>query len=124
MEDVKRMLMRVPKKPTIETFDAPMKPKAFPNAFDSRTRWPGCVHPVLDQGQCGSCWAFGATESLRWIHNVGFYHYKYFIFSDRFCIESNGTVNVVLSPQSLVSCDWEGNFGCDGGVPQLAWEYM
>jgi cathepsin B len=55
-----------------------------------------------------SCWSFGASEAL----------------SDRFCIESNGTVNVALSPQSLVSCDWEGNFGCDGGIPQLAWEYM
>jgi hypothetical protein len=31
---------------------------------------------------------------------------------------------VVLSPQSLVSCDWEGNFGCGGGIPQLAWEYL
>jgi len=80
----------------------------FPIQFDSRTQWPGCVHHVLDQGQCGSCWAFGATETL----------------SDRFCIESNGKINVVLSPESLVSCDWEGNFGCSGGIPQLAWEYM
>jgi len=80
----------------------------IPNSFDSRTAWPGCVHPILNQGQCGSCWAFGATESL----------------SDRFCIASKGKVNVVLSPQSLVSCDVEGNMGCNGGIPHLAWDYM
>jgi len=81
---------------------------SVPDSFDSRIQWPGCIHRVLDQGKCGSCWAFGATESL----------------SDRFCIASQSKINVELSPQSLVSCDWEGNFGCDGGIPQLAWEYM
>jgi len=93
-----------------QTVQKPNKPQKrdFPVNFDSRTQWPGCVHAVLDQGQCGSCWAFGATETL----------------SDRFCIESNGKINVVLSPESLVSCDWEGNFGCNGGIPELAWEYM
>jgi len=79
-----------------------------PKEFDARKQWPNCIHRILDQGQCGSCWAFGASEAL----------------SDRFCIKSNGTVNVILSPQSLVSCDWEGNMGCNGGIPQLAWEYM
>lgn len=80
----------------------------LPTFFDARKQWPGCVGAILDQGQCGSCWAFGATESL----------------SDRFCIQSKNKTRVTLSPQSLVSCDWEGNFGCDGGIPQLAWEYM
>jgi len=81
---------------------------AVPKEFDARQKWPTCIHAILDQGRCGSCWAFGASEAL----------------SDRFCIKSNGSINVVLSPQSLVSCDLEGNFGCNGGVPQLAWEYM
>jgi len=80
----------------------------MPAQFDARKQWPQCVHGVLDQGSCGSCWAFGAVESL----------------SDRFCIESNNSINIILSPESLVACDWEGNFGCNGGVPQLAWEYM
>ena len=26
-------------------------------AFDSRTKWPHCVHPIRNQEQCGSCWA-------------------------------------------------------------------
>jgi cathepsin B len=78
-----------------------------PTSFDSRTQWPGCVHPVLDQGQCGSCWAFGATEAL----------------SDRFCIASKNSVNVVLSPQYLVDCD-TSSFGCNGGYPDKAWQFM
>jgi hypothetical protein len=55
----------------------------LPSSFDVRTKYPGCTHPVLDQGDCGSCWAFASTETL----------------SDRFCVASNGTVNVTLSPQ-------------------------
>lgn len=76
-----------------------------PTEFDSRTEWPGKVHAVRDQGSCGSCWAFGATEAL----------------SDRFFIEK-GT-DVVLSPQHLVSCD-KSNFGCNGGYLDKAWNFM
>jgi len=36
--------------------------------------------------------AFGCAEAL----------------SDRLCIATNGSVNIDLSPQILVSCDWEG----------------
>jgi len=81
---------------------------SIPDEFSSETTWPGCVHPIRNQGHCGSCWAFGASEVL----------------SDRFCIASNTAVDVVLSPEQLVSCDWEGNMGCNGGNPRLAWEYM
>jgi cathepsin B len=77
----------------------------IPASFDSRTQWPSCIHPIRDQGQCGSCWAFGATEA----------------FSDRVCIAKG--VNVVLSPQYLVSCD-NSNYGCNGGYLDLAWEYL
>eukprot|EP00033_Pygsuia_biforma_P000061 GCRY01000077.1.p1 GENE.GCRY01000077.1~~GCRY01000077.1.p1 ORF type:complete len:303 (+),score=58.21 GCRY01000077.1:142-1050(+) len=81
---------------------------SLPATFDSRERWPGCVGAIRNQGQCGSCWAHGAAESL----------------SDRFCIASNGTIKPTLSVQQLVSCDWEGNHGCNGGIPHLAWDYM
>jgi cathepsin B len=83
---------------------------AIPASFDARTQWPnGQIHPILNQEQCGSCWAFAATEAL----------------SDRQAIASNNTVNVVLSPQDLVSCDnADGNQGCDGGYPIKAWQYM
>ncbi|KAK5578839.1 hypothetical protein RB653_008513 [Dictyostelium firmibasis] len=82
---------------------------SIPTSFDSRTQWPNCIHPILNQEQCGSCWAFSSSEVL----------------SDRICIASNGKTNPgALSPQNLVSCDVFGNDGCSGGIPQLAWEYM
>lgn len=28
----------------------------IPSDFDSRTQWPNCIGPVLNQGDCGSCW--------------------------------------------------------------------
>jgi cathepsin B len=80
---------------------------AVPDNFDSRTQWPGLVHAIRDQQQCGSCWAFGASEAL----------------SDRFAIASNGRVNAVLSPEDLVSCD-TNDYGCNGGYMDMAWEYM
>ena len=80
---------------------------SVPASFDSRTQWPNCVHAIRDQQQCGSCWAFAASES----------------FSDRVCIASGGKTNLVFSPQDMVSCD-SGNFGCDGGYLNLAWQYL
>jgi len=77
----------------------------LPTDFDSRQKWPGKIHPIRNQEQCGSCWAFGATEAL----------------SDRIAIQ--GGANVVLSPQQLVSCD-TSNYGCEGGYLNLAWQYM
>jgi len=82
-------------------------PQALPVSFDSRKQWPGCIHPVRNQAQCGSCWAFGATES----------------FSDRLCIATNNKTNIILSPQWVVSCDTT-DYGCQGGYLQNAWEFM
>jgi cathepsin B len=79
----------------------------LPDNFNIKDKWPQCLHPIRDQGFCGSCWAFAASEVL----------------SDKFCIASNGKINVVLSPQDLVSCDG-GNNGCNGGVVKRSWEYL
>lgn len=80
---------------------------ATPTDFDARTQWPNYVHAIRDQAQCGSCWAFGASES----------------FSDRFAISSSGKVNVILSPEDMVSCDTT-DYGCGGGYMENAWEYL
>jgi len=82
---------------------------AAPASFDCRTQWPKFIHPIRDQGQCGSCWAFAAAES----------------FSDRLAIATNGSTNEVLAPQELVSCDDKGeDQGCDGGYPGDAFDYL
>lgn len=80
---------------------------SLPANFDARTQWPDCVHAIRDQGHCGSCWAFAASEVL----------------SDRFCIASKGKTNVVLSPQDLVSCD-KVDHGCNGGNPLFSWMHL
>jgi len=81
--------------------------EALPENFDSREKWPECIHPIRNQGHCGSCWAHAASEVL----------------SDRFCIASEGKVNVVLSPQDMVACDWFDH-GCNGGILTASWLYL
>lgn len=84
-----------------------------PTNFDARVQWPGCVGAIRNQLHCGGCWAFAAAETL----------------SDRFCIATHGATNVTLSPQDLISCGHVRTppkylLGCDGGVPEYAWQYM
>jgi cathepsin B len=79
----------------------------LPDNFDSRNQWKDCIHGILDQGRCGSCWAFGASEA----------------HSDRLCIASGGKINTVLSSQDLVSCD-KNNFACNGGYLDKTWDYI
>eukprot|EP00771_Trimastix_marina_P003008 gnl/Trimastix_PCT/419.p2 GENE.gnl/Trimastix_PCT/419~~gnl/Trimastix_PCT/419.p2 ORF type:complete len:316 (-),score=102.90 gnl/Trimastix_PCT/419:85-1032(-) len=79
----------------------------IPKEFDCRNKWSECIGPILDQGHCGSCWAFGAIET----------------FQDRICIFSNGTRKVVLSEQDLTSCHY-GCMGCRGGWIDSAYSYL
>jgi len=65
----------------------------------------GACTAVKDQGQCGSCWAFGGTESVE---------SDYFI---RF-----GTL-YDLSPQQPTSCD-TGCGGCAGGNAVSVFQYV
>jgi len=78
----------------------------IPSDFDSRTQWPGLVHPIRNQQQCGSCWAFSASE----------------VMSDRVAI-ANGKASPVLSPEDMVSCD-KSDMGCGGGQLPNAWKYI
>lgn len=64
----------------------------LPEDFDGRIAWKGLLNPAMNQGSCGSCWAFASTGML----------------GDRFNIQSMGIMNVQLSPTKLILCDWQG----------------
>jgi cathepsin B len=80
----------------------------IPPSFDSRTHFSACrtiLSQIRNQGKCGSCWAFGAVETL----------------ADRICIASSGQLSPKLSAQSLIDCD-QVDEGCQGGFLDFAWE--
>ena len=64
----------------------------------------GFLTAVKDQAQCGSCWAFAATEAIESSNAI------------------NGHKLVELSPQQIVSCQ-TADWGCSGGWPADAISY-
>jgi C1A family cysteine protease len=78
-----------------------------PHSKASSIDWneQGVLTPIKNQGQCGSCWAFSATEQLE-------SQFK----------QTYGTLKD-LSPQQVVSCDTV-DLGCNGGNPINAWAYV
>ena len=68
---------------------------------------PSCLGLIEDQGDCGSCWAFTSAGLL----------------SDRFCIHTKGAIDVRLSPQEMVNCNYE-NYGCLGGYLITSVDYL
>ncbi|ODM97207.1 Cathepsin B [Orchesella cincta] len=85
---------------------------AIPENFDARVKWPYCesLKEIRDQGGCGSCWAFAATEAM----------------TDRWCIATAGKSKFRFSAENLVSCCGLLSlcgFGCNGGFPSSAWRY-
>jgi len=77
----------------------------IPTSFDWSSK--GAVSPVKDQGQCGSCWAFSATEAIE---------------SAWFLYSTNHTLPI-LSPQQIVDCDTVDQ-GCNGGDTTTAYQYV
>jgi C1A family cysteine protease len=68
--------------------------------------WTGIyTTPVKNQGYCGSCWAFSATEQLE---------------SDAWRVL--GT-EYILSPEQVTQCT-AGAFGCGGGWTETAYAYI
>lgn len=80
-------------------------PKA-PSNFDWRTH-KGAVTAVKDQGQCGSCWAFSATENIESVWAL-----------------QGGNPLTELSVQQIVSCDRNKDEGCNGGDTPTAYAYV
>jgi cathepsin F len=85
---------------------APMSEmRSDPRSGDSKD-WTGTLTtPVKNQAQCGSCWAFSATEQIE---------------SDTM---RTLDTTYVLSPQQIVSCD-KTAMGCNGGWTEHAYNYV
>eukprot|EP00771_Trimastix_marina_P000124 gnl/Trimastix_PCT/1131.p1 GENE.gnl/Trimastix_PCT/1131~~gnl/Trimastix_PCT/1131.p1 ORF type:complete len:471 (+),score=95.03 gnl/Trimastix_PCT/1131:75-1487(+) len=87
----------------------------IPDSYDLRQHHTSCqsIGTVLNQGNCGSCWAFGANE----------------VAADRLCIKRGITVSP--APQYSVNCDKTCyaqsticQKGCSGGFADMAFEFM
>merc|ERR1712072_1048536 len=70
------------------------------------------VTSIKNQGQCGSCWAFSATEAIE----------------SQMILGTGGKLAISLSPQQIASCTPStGTYGCDGcngGFTEGAYEYV
>uniref|UniRef100_A0A7S4C2E2 Uncharacterized protein n=1 Tax=Chrysotila carterae TaxID=13221 RepID=A0A7S4C2E2_CHRCT len=97
------------KLPRVEVDRRQVDIAALPKSVDWRLK--GVVTPVKNQGSCGSCWAFSATEVL----------------------ESHVALNTGLAvqeyaPQEFVDCaanpkDCGGTGGCQGSTQWIAFNY-
>lgn len=68
--------------------------------------WTGkYTTPVKNQGYCGSCWAFSASEQIE---------------SDTMRTLS---VSYTLSPEQITQCD-STSYGCNGGWTEHAYDYV
>lgn len=112
-----------PGKPGIPDYPAtyvrkPPSNFTVPASFDWRSK-QGVIGAVRDQGACGNCWAFSATEEVESMYVMA------------------GNDPVVLSVQEVTSCDKHDNWhcpddddcknvdaGCNGGDPVFGILYI
>jgi C1A family cysteine protease len=83
----------------------PSNIQQMPSSFDWSSK--GMVTPVNNQGQCGSCWDFSATETMESVWAIA------------------GNALTPFSEQQILDCDTSGeDQGCNGGWPYGAYEYV
>jgi C1A family cysteine protease len=96
-------------KPSNKSRDIPdgahnLQKNAPPKTFDWRSK--DAITPVKNQGQCGSCWAFSATENIE----------------SSWFIQGKNTLTE-LSVEQIVQCD-KTDGGCNGGDTTTAYDYV
>lgn len=94
-------------KPRFHPYEIVALGEELPHNYDFRVKHPECVGQVLNQGQCGSCWSFSATEA----------------FANRRCAAGLDGHSIRMSQQYQVSCDTIDS-GCAGGWLPTAWEFF
>jgi len=78
-----------------------------PPTFDWISK--GKTTPVKNQEQCGSCWAFSATENIESVWMIA--------------KDLTPATFKPLAPQQIVDCD-KNDGGCNGGDTPTAYEYV
>lgn len=72
-------------------------PSTFPAGAASKD-WTSIMQPVVDQRECGGCWAFATVAQLESLYK-----------------RNSPSYNFVMAPQYLVDCDRINDGGCNGG---------
>ena len=111
MKTITNLMGLIKTEPPKRSIVSPRKPSrlfSLPKEFDARKAWPHCesLRHIRNQGNCGSCWAFAATEA----------------FTDRLCIHKN--LHVEISTEEVTACTQNEAFGCDGGMLKAGWDYF
>jgi C1A family cysteine protease len=90
------------------TTQAPELPAQWDWRTDGLKGGVSCITKVYNQGQCGSCWAFSATEEIE---------------SMTFLQTSGASSPDNLSMQQIVDC-CTAAYGCQGGWTYVAYQYV
>lgn len=120
----------------------------IPENFDARQKWTDAIGEPLDQGTCGSCWAFASATAITDRFRIAEpnntelrQRFSYCPFVDP---PSSYVVSNALSPYELVSCDIcsltqdvapitseyvagadeECDMGCEGGYISHVYKYI
>jgi cathepsin L len=101
--EYKALLGHLPNRRLVARVPARLRADA-PDSIDWRTK--GIVNPVQDQGNCGSCWAFGTIQAAE-----SAYAQKY-------------TTLYKCSEQNILDCVKDGGDGCSGGLESKAFDYI
>jgi len=102
------------KKPIDFEATAPMyqKKNALRSPAGINWRDTEAVTAIKNQGQCGSCWAFSATEAIE----------------SQLVLTTGSKFAIELSPQQIASCTPSngtyGSDGCNGGFTEGAYDYL
>jgi len=102
------------KKPPGFVASAPIyeKKQEFRGVSAINWRTTDAVTPIKNQGQCGSCWAFSATEAIE----------------SQLALTGGDEYSIELAPQQITSCTpstgTEGCDGCNGGFTEGAYDYV